>query len=181
MPILEAYSTFPNSLFYQSCRHTFSPKQRRQSRAMPRGDIEKLTNELTKVQKRAAILISRVFRGTAGAALNIEVHLLPIKLRPQQTVEEAAIRILTGPQWACPQTTKEARKPVNRRTGGLSPTKAIAWKTLRLQKNERWEEKRAFVLAPLEARIPCVIESQEAALKTHDSVYERSSSNRTRQ
>jgi hypothetical protein len=39
------------------------------AKAMPRGDLDKLTNELTKIQKRAAILISGAFRGTAGAAL----------------------------------------------------------------------------------------------------------------
>ncbi|KAJ5963981.1 uncharacterized protein N7479_003857 [Penicillium vulpinum] len=38
--------------------------------ARPKGDLEKLTNELTKIQKRAAILISGAFRGTAGAALD---------------------------------------------------------------------------------------------------------------
>jgi len=143
------------------------------ARAMPRGDLERLTNELTKIQKRAAILISGAFRGTAGAALDTELYLLPIKLRLHQTAEETAIRILTGPRWACPKTAKEARKPAQRRLGGWAPTEAITWKTLRLQKNEKWEEKRAFVLAPWEARIPCIIESQEIALKTHDVSNER--------
>jgi hypothetical protein len=65
---------------------------------MPRGDLDKLTNELTKIQKRAAILISGAFRGTAEAALDTELFLTPIKLRLQQIVEETTIRILTGPQ-----------------------------------------------------------------------------------
>ncbi|OQD91721.1 hypothetical protein PENSOL_c049G05847, partial [Penicillium solitum] len=141
------------------------------ARAMPRGDLDKLTNELTKIQKRAAILISGAFRGTAGAALDTELFITPIKLRIQQIVEETAIRILTGPQWACPQTAKEARKPRERKVSGWSPTEAIAWKTLRLQ-HEKWEEKRAFVLAPWEAPIPCFIENQEAALESHNSIYE---------
>ncbi|OQE07892.1 hypothetical protein PENFLA_c153G01015 [Penicillium flavigenum] len=140
------------------------------AKAMPRGDLDKLTNELTKIQKRAAILISGALRGTAGAALDTELFITPIKLRLQQIVEETTIRILTGPQWACPQAAKEARKPGERRTGGWAPTEAIAWKTLRLQ-NEKWEEKRAFVLAPWETRIPCFIENQEAALGTHNNIY----------
>lgn len=70
-----------------------------------------MTNELTKTQKRAAILISGAFRGNAGAALDVELRLLPMKLQLQQTIEEAAIRVLTGPQWACPRTAKEARRP----------------------------------------------------------------------
>jgi hypothetical protein len=51
------------------------------ARAMPRGELKKLTNELAKVQKRAAILISGAFRGTAGAALDVKLHLLPMRLR----------------------------------------------------------------------------------------------------
>ncbi|KAJ9480585.1 hypothetical protein VN97_g12967 [Penicillium thymicola] len=140
---------------------------------MPRGDLDKVTNELTKIQKRAAILISGAFRGTAGAALDTELFITPIKLRIQQIVEETAIRILTGPQWACPQTTKEPRKLTQRRLGGWSPTEAIAQKKpLRLLLGEKWEEKQAFVLAPWEAPIPCFIENQEAALETHNDIYE---------
>jgi ribonuclease HI len=143
------------------------------AKAMPRGDLDKLTNELTKIQKRAAILISGAFRGTAGAALDIELFLTPIKLRLQQIVEETTIRILTGPQWACPQIAKEARKPEERKVGGWSPIEAIAQKKLlRLQMGEQWEEKCAFVLAPWEASIPCFVENQEAALKTHNDIYE---------
>ncbi|KAJ5186134.1 hypothetical protein N7491_005997 [Penicillium cf. griseofulvum] len=145
------------------------------AKAMPRGNLDKLTNELTKIQKRAAILISGAFRGTAGAALDTELFITPIKLRLQQIVEETAIRILTGPQWACPQAAKakEARKPRQRRLGGWAPTEAIAHKKpLRLQLGEQWEEKCASVLAPWEPRIPCYIENQEAAIKTHDSIYE---------
>jgi ribonuclease HI len=144
------------------------------ARAMPRGDLDKLTNELTKIQKRAAILISGAFRGTAGAALDTELFITPIKLRIQQIVEETAIRILTGPQWACPQIAKatKTRKPTQRRLGGWSPTEAIAQKKpLRLQLGEKWEEKQAFVLAPWEARMSCFIENQEAALESHNGIY----------
>jgi ribonuclease HI len=144
------------------------------AKAMPRGDLDKLTNELTKIQKRAAILISGAFRGTAGAALDTELFITPIKLRIQQIAEETAIRILTGPQWACPQTSKEARKPKQRRLGGWAPTEAISQKKpLRLQRGEQWEEKQAFVLAPWEARMSCFIENQEAALESHNCIYEK--------
>ncbi|OQD85542.1 hypothetical protein PENSOL_c101G11239 [Penicillium solitum] len=95
---------------------------------------------IDKDTERAAILISGAFRGTAEAALDIELYILPIKLRLQQIVEETTIRILTGPQWACPQTAKEARKLRERKLGGWSPTEAITWKTLQLQ-YEKWEEK----------------------------------------
>ena len=88
------------------------------ARATP--GLDKLTNELTKIQKRAAILISGAFRGTAGAALDTELFITPIKLRLQQIVEETAIRILTGPQWACPQIVKvtKTRKASQRSLSG---------------------------------------------------------------
>jgi ribonuclease HI len=37
---------------------------------------------------------------------------------------------------------------------------------------EQWEEKYTFVLALWEASIPCFVENQEAALKTHKDTYE---------
>jgi ribonuclease HI len=39
--------------------------------------------------------------------------------------------------------------------------------------NEVWEEKGAFVLAPWENPITCVIESQEAALETHSQIFQQ--------
>jgi hypothetical protein len=62
-----------------------------QARHMPRGEMEKTINELTKLQKRAAIKMSGAFRGTAGAALDVELFLLPINLRLLQNIEETAI------------------------------------------------------------------------------------------
>ncbi|GFF30959.1 probable RNA-directed DNA polymerase from transposon X-element [Aspergillus udagawae] len=63
------------------------------SRLFPATDQSKIINEFTKIQKRAAILISGAFQGTAAAALNMELHLLLIRLQIQQTIEETAIRI----------------------------------------------------------------------------------------
>jgi hypothetical protein len=73
------------------------------SRLIPAGEQTKIINEFTKIQKRAAILISGAFQGTAAAALNIELHLLLIRLQMQQIIEETAIRIQTGPRFACPR------------------------------------------------------------------------------
>jgi ribonuclease HI len=88
-------------------------------------------------------------------------------------IEEAAIRILTGPRWACPQNAIQKRKRNEQRLGGMSPTEAIAWKTLKLDQNESWETKQVFALAPWDKRINCIIENQEAAIATHDKIYEQ--------
>jgi hypothetical protein len=151
------------------------------ARKMPAWEMARLVNELVKLQKRAAVLISGAFKSTSTAALDIELFLLPMKLRLQQSIEECAIRILTGPQWACPRSAKMARKSIERRTGGWTPLEALAWKgPLKLSKlkktktstdcAEKWEEKIAFVLPPWERRVSCHIEPSEAAKATHESL-----------
>jgi hypothetical protein len=62
--------------------------------------MAKLINELVKLRKRAAILISGAFQRHLGGCIGVEPFLTPMKLRLQQTIEERTIRILTGPQWA---------------------------------------------------------------------------------
>jgi ribonuclease HI len=137
--------------------------------------MKRVIRELAQIQKRAAILISGAFRGTAGAALDIELHLIPMELRLDQMIEEAAIRILSGPKCTCPQSAIKKRKRHEQLLGGMSPTEAIAWKNLKLdtKTNESWETKQAFVLAPWDKRINCIIENQEAAIATHDKIYEQ--------
>jgi ribonuclease HI len=153
------------------------------ARRMPAWEMARLVNELVKLQKRAAILISGAFKSISTAALDIELFLLPMKLRLQQSIEECAIRILTGPQWACPHTAKVARKPAERREGGWAPLEALVWKKgpLKMSKYktngadcaEKWEERVAFVLPPWERRISCFIEPSEAALATHDTITQQ--------
>jgi hypothetical protein len=125
------------------------------ARKIPAWEMARLANELVKLQKRAAILISGAFKSISTAALDVELFLLPMKLRLQQSIEECAIRILTGPQWACPRTAKMARRPVERRIGGWTPLEAVVWKKgpIKLDCAEKWEEKVAFVLPPWERRL----------------------------
>ncbi|KAJ6078205.1 uncharacterized protein N7446_001141 [Penicillium canescens] len=150
------------------------------ARRMPAWEMARLVNELVKLQKRAAVLISGAFKSISTAALDIELFLLPMKLRLQQTIEECAMRILTGPQWACPRSAKMARKPTERRIGGWTPLEALVWKKgpLKLESSntdsaEKWEERVAFVLPPWERRISCFIEPSEAALATHDTIIQQ--------
>ncbi|OGE48027.1 hypothetical protein PENARI_c033G04144 [Penicillium arizonense] len=145
------------------------------ARKIPAWEMARLVNELVKLQKRAAVLISGAFKSIFTAALDIELFLLPMKLRLQQSIEECAIRILTGPQWACPRSARMARKPIERRIGGWTPLEALVWKKgpIKLDCAEKWESKIAFVLPPWERRISCFIEPSEAALATYDSLYKR--------
>jgi hypothetical protein len=61
------------------------------------GAYDNVSHEI-RSKKRAAILISSAFKSISTTALDIEPFLTPMKLRLQQTIEETAIRILTGPQ-----------------------------------------------------------------------------------
>jgi ribonuclease HI len=150
----------------------FSPA----SRLIPATDQSKIINEFTKIQKRAAILISGAFRGTAAAALNMELHLLPIRLQMQQTIEETAIRIQTAPPFACPRgLTGKPRPTVETQRSGLTPLEALRKRGGPLapttpRRDETWESRKAYVLPPWEPPLQCKIEDYEAALKTHDEI-----------
>jgi ribonuclease HI len=149
----------------------FSPA----SRLIPAAEQNKIINEFTKIQKRAAVLISGAFRGTAAAVLNMELHLLPIRLQMQQTIEETAIRIQTGPRFACPRgLTGKPRPTIEMRRSGLTPIEALRKRggplTPTPRRLEEWESRKAYVLPPWEPPLQCSIADYEAALKTHDEI-----------
>lgn len=117
-------------------------------------------------------MISGAFKSMAAAALDIKLFLLPMKLQIQRTVEETAIRIRTGPAWACPDIAK-SRSPGERRLGGLTPLETFAQgrnAILKLGKEEEWETREAYILRPWEEAIPVLItKDPEEALKRHDT------------
>ncbi|KAJ6133707.1 hypothetical protein N7523_000029 [Penicillium sp. IBT 18751x] len=118
--------------------------------------------ELTRIQKRAALMISGAFKGTSAAALDIELFLTQINLLMQQTIEETAIRIQTGVPWAIPDgiNTHTKRKPKERKLGGMTPLEALKWR-------------KNGPLAPWKFRgqeVRCAIEEAEAAIQTHDDI-----------
>jgi hypothetical protein len=56
-------------------------------------ELRRAINEFTKIQRRAAILISGAFKLTSAAALNVELFITLIYLLIDQIIQETAIRI----------------------------------------------------------------------------------------
>ncbi len=122
------------------------------ARAMPAGELRRTINEFTKIQRRAAILISGAFKSTSAAALNVELFITPIHLLMDQIIQETAIRIQTGTAWAQPEYLRrqQPRSPQEIRKGGWSPLEALRWKKDDIldPRGCVWESRKAFVLAP---------------------------------
>ncbi|OOQ86154.1 putative reverse transcriptase [Penicillium brasilianum] len=143
------------------------------AKSLPVWEMKRIVSEFTRIQRRAAILISGAFKSTSAAALNIELFITPIHLLMDQIIQETAIRIQTGAVWAQPDCLRrQQRSPQEIRRGGWSPLEALRWKKDGiLNQQGTWESRKAFVLAPWEARIPCFIDQDtEAARASHDEI-----------
>ncbi|KAJ1706371.1 putative reverse transcriptase [Aspergillus flavus] len=130
---------------------------------------QKMLAEFAQIQKQAALLISGAFKGTAAAALNIELYILPVHLQLQQIIEETAVRIRTGPELACPESVLKPRTARERRRGGWTPMEALSRKGGPLWPlgEKKWETRKPYILAPWEPPLVAVIDSHEAALQFH--------------
>jgi hypothetical protein len=105
------------------------------ARAMPAGELRPTVNEFTKIQRRAAILISGAFKSTSAAAVNIELFLLPIHLLMDQLIQESAIRIQTGATWAQPDCIRPTT--CERKRGGRRPWKPSGGRKMVLRPKKR--------------------------------------------
>jgi ribonuclease HI len=130
--------------------------------------------QFSSIQKQAALLISGAFKGTAAKALDIELHLTPIKLQFQQRAEETLIRIASGPSLGRPGVINwNARRPESVKLGGKTPTelhyRAKGGCLSPLTKEEEvWECREAFIKPPWIPGLRVAVEGQEQAINTHN-------------
>jgi ribonuclease HI len=148
---------------------------------MTQAQLTTITRDFAAIQKRAACLISGAFRTTAAEALNIELHLLPIRYQLDQLVKATAIRIRTGPTHGIPNGLLNRRTDDELTLGGYTPMEAHAWKTggcLRAPPGTlagEWESREAYVQQPWREPPPIVIDTREVAVSVHDRMNKENS------
>jgi ribonuclease HI len=134
-----------------------------------RGRGSAMVTAFSRIQRRAAQIITGAFRTTAGPAVEVEAHLLPALQQLEQTALEATMRIRTTPlyeEMAPSEDNNLVQSPLNQFSSILKSKYNIQL--------ERLEKRQQHVVPPW--WIPPftgIEESPEEAVKQHDATSRR--------
>jgi ribonuclease HI len=124
-----------------------------------------MLNTITRIQRRAAQIITGAFRTAAGAAVDVEAHLLPVLQQIEQTALEATMRIRTSPlytEMARPASNNRIQSTLDRFSKLLEEKYAI--------RVDRLERRQQHVVPPWWSPLfTSIATTPEEAIKQHDS------------